>query len=159
MIKNAILDPTRTYRYVLERRWEQGDNMVNFVLLNPSTADESIDDPTIKKCISFAKNWGYDGLFVTNLFAFRATNPNDLKKTQYPIGENNDSFLKEYAQKSKKVVVAWGNHGTLLNRNKIVLEQIKTIQTPYYLELTKHGQPKHPLYVSLGTVLTRLISV
>ncbi len=93
MIKNAILDPTRTYRYVLERRWGQGDNMINFVLLNPSTADESIDDPTIKGCIQFAKNWGYDGFYVTNLFAFRATDPKVLKKAPKPIGEDNDRYL------------------------------------------------------------------
>lgn len=148
MHKEAILDQSRKYRYVLKRQWgDNGNNFINFVLLNPSTADETKDDPTIIACIKIAQNLGYDGLWVTNLFAFRATEPSDLKKYTEPIGEQNDQYLTDCAKRSKIVVIAWGNHGDFLGRDQDVIKLLSKIQTPHCLEITKLGNPKHPLYI------------
>ncbi len=154
MKKDAILDKTRQYRYALKRQWGADDeNFVNFVLLNPSTADENIDDPTIKACIKFAQNWGYDGILVTNLFAFRATEPTDLKKAENPIGDQNDSYIKKYAKRSKIIVIAWGNHGNFLNRGEQVVKLLSQIKDPHCLQILKNGSPKHPLYINRKTEL------
>jgi hypothetical protein len=148
MHKDAIFDQSRKYRYVLKRQWGDNDNnFINFVLLNPSTADEEKDDKTIKACIKIAKNLGYDGLWVTNLFAFRATKPSDLKQSAEPIGKQNDQYLKEYAKRAKLVVIAWGNHGDFLGRAQNVIKLLSEIQVLHCLGITKHGAPKHPLYV------------
>lgn len=85
MKKSAILSDDRKYRYSLSRVWDESKNKVMFIGLNPSTADETEDDPTIRRCINFAKSWGYVGLEMTNLFAFRATAPKDMKNTKEPI--------------------------------------------------------------------------
>ena len=148
MFKDTILDQSRKYRYVLKRQWGADDNnFVNFVLLNPSTADETKDDRTITTCIKLAQNLGYDGLWVTNLFAFRATEPTDLKKSAEPIGKLNNQYLKDCAERSKIVVIAWGNHGDFLNRDQEVIKLLSKIQAPHCLEITKLGNPKHPLYI------------
>lgn len=157
MQKGAILDKSGKYRYQLVRQWrENSDNFVNFVLLNPSTADAVLDDPTIKACISFATNWGFDGLYVTNLFAFRATKPEDLKKAADPIGPLNNNYIQETASKSKMVVFAWGNHGSFMQRNEEVTESLSKTCTPYCIQLLKDGQPKHPLYIKRETRPTAL---
>lgn len=129
------------------------DNFINFVLLNPSIADEKIDDPTIKACIKFTKNLRYDGFYVTNLFAFRNKSPKILKESKNPIGDENDKYIKEYANKSKLVIVAWGNHGNYLNRNKEVIQILSKIKIPYCFAVTKTGNPKHPLYIKRETPL------
>lgn len=152
MIKDAFLDKERQYRYMLKRQWgERNDNFINFVLLNPSTANETIDDPTIKACIKFAQNLGYDGFYVTNLFAFRTRSPQILKKSRNPIGERNDEFIKKYAYKSKLVVIAWGNHGNFMNRDNEVSKILSKIKNPHCLAITKSGSPKHPLYIKRDT--------
>lgn len=152
MIKDAILDKERKYRYMLKRQWgECNNNFINFVLLNPSTANETVEDPTIKACIKFSQNFGYDGFYVTNLFAFRTKSPNVLKKSEDPIGDENDKYIKEYARKSKLVVIAWGNHGNFLNRNNEVLKILSEIKTPHCLAVTNLGNPKHPLYIKRNT--------
>jgi len=152
MIKDAILDKNRKYRYMLKRQWgERNDNFVNFVLLNPSTANETVDDPTIKACVKFSQNLGYDGFYVTNLFAFRTKSPEVLKKSENPIGDENDKYIKRYALKSKLVVIAWGNHGNFLNRNNEVLKILSEIKTPHCLAVTNSGSPKHPLYIKRTT--------
>ncbi len=148
MDKDATLDESRIYRYVLIRKWgNNDDNFVNFILLNPSTADEKFDDPTIKACITFAKSWAYDGFYVTNLFAFRATKPKNLKKASDSIGPLNNHYIEEIAKKSKKIVIAWGNHGGFKQRDKEVLQILAKICTPYCIQKLKKGYPKHPLYV------------
>ena len=90
MKKDAILSEDRKYRYVLSRIWDESKSMVMIIGLNPSTADETIDDPTIVRCIDFAKNWGYGGIYMLNLFAFRATLPKDMFSVENPIGDEND---------------------------------------------------------------------
>ncbi|MEP0894347.1 DUF1643 domain-containing protein [Leptolyngbya boryana FACHB-1624] len=89
-----------------------------FVGLNPSTADETHDDPTIRRCTKFAKDWGYSGLCMTNLFAYRATDPKEMIASVDSIGLENDQYLLEYAARAGIVVAAWGNHGT--HHNPIV---------------------------------------
>ncbi len=152
MQKDAILDKKRKYRYMLKRQWgDSTDKFINFVLLNPSTANETVDDPTIKACIKFTQNLGYGGFYVTNLFAYRTKSPDILKKSTEPIGRKNDMFIKKYATKSKLVIIAWGNHGNYLNRDKDVLKFITKIKTPYCFITTQSGQPKHLLYIARNT--------
>jgi len=119
-------------------------------MLNPSTADESQDDPTIRRCISFARQWGYGGITVANLFALRSPYPSDLRESNDPIGPENDQWLKDLAGKSGIVVGAWGNHGTYLQRGEKVAAMFPNMQC---LGTTKHSQPRHPLYVAADTKL------
>lgn len=151
MKKSAIFDETKKYRYVLTRQWGNNKNFVNFVLLNPSTADENLDDPTIKACIRFANNWGYDGIWVTNLFAFRATKPHDLIQCSSPVGNQNNKYLEKYSKKSKMVIIAWGNHGNFLNRDKEVIKILSKIKNLYCIDITTKGNPKHLLYINRNT--------
>lgn len=148
MHKSARLSDDGKYRYVLIRREKDQDcDLVNFVLLNPSVADETIDDPTIKALTQITKNLEFQGFCVTNLFAYRATKPADLKKEVSPVGEENDKHLIEQAQRAKLVILAWGNHGEFLKRDKEVLLKLSKIKPLYCLKLTKKGNPWHPLYL------------
>jgi hypothetical protein len=142
----AIFSPCRKYRYILWRCWQEDweTNYCMFVGLNPSTADETQDDPTIRRCINFAKSWGYSGLCMTNLFAFRATNPKVMKSVADPIGPENDKYLIDYSSKAGVVIAAWGNHGTHGGR---YLEASKLLFNLHCLKLTKTGMPSHPLYL------------
>jgi hypothetical protein len=115
-----------------------------FIGLNPSTADESKDDPTIRRCIGFTKSWGYSALCMVNLFAYRATNPADMKKVTDPIGPYNDSYLLTLAEDAGVVIAAWGMHGVYRGRNEVVRNLIPNLN---YLRLTKDGHPGHPLYL------------
>ena len=146
MNADAILSADRNYRYVLSRIWDEKKAMVVFIGLNPSIADENIDDPTIIRCINFAKSWGYGGLFMLNLFAFRATKPSDMFNQVDPIGIENDKYIEEYSNKADKVICAWGNHGRYMQRSQDILNQI---DNAYYLKLNKSGEPAHPLYLKL----------
>lgn len=115
-----------------------------FIGLNPSTADEVINDPTIRRCIGYTKDWGYSNLCMMNLFAFRETLPILLKKAENPVGPDNDDALLTMAEKAEVVVAAWGNHGSYMGRD----EEVKTMLSQlHYLRLTKEGFPNHPLYL------------
>ena len=118
-----------------------------FVMLNPSTADDANDDPTIRRCIAFAQQWGYRELTVVNLFALRATRPRDLlRHGEQAIGERNDEVLRLVTghPDTSMVVAAWGNHGDHLKRAAAVLPIIAPVKA---LRTTKRGCPEHPLYV------------
>ncbi len=115
-----------------------------FIGLNPSTADERLDDPTIRRCLGFTKAWGYGGLIMTNLFAYRATNPIDMQIEPDPIGLKNDYFLRISAGYASIIIAAWGTSGGFLQRDKTV---IKLIPNLCILRLTKNGFPSHPLYL------------
>ena len=140
----AIFSPCRTWRYVLWRTWDKSQAPVMFIGLNPSTADESEDDPTIRRCIGFAKSWGYGGLLMLNIFAFRATLPEDMRKADDPVGPENNTYLKQYASEAGIVVAAWGCNGMHFNREPEVKEMIQPL---YCLGVTQAGHPKHPLYL------------
>lgn len=126
------------------RIWDISKGVVAFIGLNPSTADESEDDPTIRRCINFAKSWGYGGIEMLNLFAFRATKPVDLFKSMAPIGPDNDFYLKAKTAEAAITIAAWGNGGNFKNREKDVL---KLLDNLYCLSITKSGQPGHPLFL------------
>jgi hypothetical protein len=150
------------YRYRLDRWWEGGEGRVCWIMLNPSTADATQDDPTIRRCITFSKAWGYASLVVVNLFALRATDPKALRlpagafQDEYLsiIGPENDDTILAAEAESQRVVAAWGNHGSLHGRGADVREMLRT--QPLHLGLTKTGEPRHPLYARADTQLARL---
>ncbi len=139
------------YRYWLQRYFgpEEGPlHRANFVLLNPSTADDVADDPTVRRCIDFAKRWGFESLCVTNLFAFRATDPKAMQAARDPIGSENDAWILQKAREADLVVIAWGNHGNWRGRGPWVRDVLVSRGvTPYYLTRTSSGEPGHPLYL------------
>ena len=143
----ATFDAERDYRYTLWRTWQQsGKGYVNFIMLNPSTADEQVLDPTVRRCVGFAQDWGYDGIYVTNLFAFRATDPAQIYAIMDPVGPANDKYIIETASHAAIVVCAWGTHGKLNGRGLEVAAKVEQFH-PQCLGLTKKGFPKHPLYL------------
>lgn len=142
--KSAKFSPCRKYRYSLWRIWDASRPYVMFIGLNPSTADETEDDPTVRRCINYATAWGYGGLCMTNIFSFRTTDPKVMKAELLPIGPDNDKSLLACAKDAGIVIAAWGTHGTHMQRNNAV---IKTIASLYCLEITKDGHPSHPLYL------------
>jgi len=144
MKTDAILSKDRKYRYVLSRIWDETKPTVMIIGLNPSTADETENDPTIIRCIDFAKSWGYGGVYMLNLFGFRATKPTDMFKAEEPIGQDNDKYIEEYSKICDKVICAWGNDGSYKNRTKEILSKI---ENTYYLKLNQTGEPAHPLYL------------
>jgi hypothetical protein len=151
----AVFSPCRKYRYTLWRRWgdlfNANDKYVMFIGLNPSTADEISDDPTIRKCRGFAQRWGYSAMVMTNLFAFRATDPKVMKQTSAPIGEDNDHYLRLIATNADRIIAAWGANGPFRHRDQDVIRIIpKGIVE--CLRKTKHGHPEHPLYVPYDVV-------
>jgi len=145
--KTAILSPCRRYRYALWRKWDEiqhGKGYAMVIGLNPSTADETEDDPTIRRCMAFARSWGYSGLCMANLFAYRATDPREMTTTSMPVGEENDTYLVDLAKKADVVVAAWGANGGHMGRDAVVRALIPNL---HYLRLTKSGYPGHPLYL------------
>jgi len=152
--KRAVISADGKYRYLLERCWSEGPT-ITFVMLNPSTADADIDDPTIRRCMGFAKKLGYGGLRVVNLYAFRATNPKDLWTVGDPIGEENDDYLLQALQESKLVIAAWG-----INAKQDRIKEISNLMGArkfFALGLTKDGNPRHPLYVHSDASLVPLM--
>ena len=139
----TTFSPDRRYRYTLARDWMFGQGVVLFVLLNPSTADENHNDPTIRRCISFAQDWGYRGLLVGELFGIRSTDPRVLKSDPDPIGPDNDRFLQAMAQEAALVVFAWGNWGKVRNRSAQVAAMFTGAKC---FGITAQGEPIHPLY-------------
>lgn len=142
--KGADISDDGTYRYRLWRTWDPSKDRVGFIMLNPSTADESEDDPTIRRCIGFAKDWGYGGIVVGNLFALRSPKPSVLTDHDNPVGPRNGEALAEIIDDVDLVVAAWGTDGAIQGRGKTVRERFDTEFMA--LDVTKHGHPAHPLY-------------
>ncbi|WP_199724754.1 DUF1643 domain-containing protein [Noviherbaspirillum saxi] len=154
MERTAIISDCGTYRYRLTRRWGERQALT-FVMLNPSTADALIDDQTIRKCIGFAKNFGFDGIDVVNLFAFRSRWPKDMLVATDPIGPENDRYILETARAAGEVVCAWGPNASRTTRPKQVLELLGTVDIqPKCLCITKDGSPGHPLTLGYNRELT-----
>lgn len=144
----AVISPCNRFRYWLHRRWD-ARNLVAFVMLNPSTADAENDDPTIRKCIGFAQRWGYGGIVVVNLYAFRATSPKQLALasiTQDVEGPENHAYAMRAFDEATKVIAAWGTMGGAQAHTMRGWMDAAGIQ-PWALDVTKGGHPKHPLYV------------
>lgn len=143
----AIFDATGAYRYALWRVWDEVLPRMAFIMLNPSTADAERNDPTIRRCIGFARAWGYGGVHVVNLFAYRTPSPAVLRKAEDPIGLENDDYLREAATGAAFVVAAWGNHGAAGGRDAAVRGLLSSLGVaPRCLGITRAGQPRHPLY-------------
>lgn len=140
--KTAVISECGKYRYELSRIWDDKKPKVLFLMLNPSTADANEDDPTIRRCIRFAKDWGYGGLMVGNLFAFRSTDPKNLKYvTEHNHHINSEHLMNMYWQ-CEITVCAWGNPP--IENNSMPLTGFKNL---HYLALTQSFNPKHPLYL------------
>lgn len=143
----AEFSKCRKYRYTLWRRWGPGKYCA-FICLNPSTADETNDDPTVRRCINYAKDWGYDAFVMLNLFAWRATDPKDMKAQPDPIGDSNDWHILKTAKQAGIVVAAWGSHGTHLRRDEEVMSLMLSNHIQLHgLAFTQDGNPRHPLYL------------
>ncbi len=147
--RSATFSRSRIYRYTLWRRWSDGHRYVNFIGLNPSTADENVDDPTIRKCVKFAKTWGFDAMCMTNLFAFRATNPKVMKEAMDPIGYGNNRHLLIVANGASMIVAAWSQYGNFMHRSSAVRRLLRRFDV-HYLRIT-NGEPWHPLYLPDNT--------
>ena len=154
--RTAVFSPCRTWRYTLERYWDEELPRFLFVLLNPSTADEKRDDPTNRRAINFVKRWGGGSCIFVNLFAFRTPLPAEMKKAADPIGPENDSYILAQAQMASKIICGWGTHGEWKNRGRDVMRLLEGFDR-YTLGLTKRGHPKHPLYLRADTDPARWI--
>ncbi|WP_299078010.1 DUF1643 domain-containing protein [uncultured Paraglaciecola sp.] len=141
--KSAVISDCGCYRYKLERRWSADKRAVCFIGLNPSTADANLDDPTIRRCVNYAKSWGYGKLIMVNLFAFRATRPKDMMDALDPVGSGNDAWIDAAVAEADITIAAWGKHGSFRDRAKGMIDR----HGPQYLKLNKDGSPAHPLYL------------
>lgn len=143
----------RQYRYVLRRVWAPDKPAILFIGLNPSTADHRIDDPTIRRCIRFARDWGFGQLLVGNLFAYRTPWPRVMHLATKPVGPRNDSWLVRLSEEAAVTVAAWGNGGRYQDRDTHVLPLLRSLRC---LGTTKQGLPLHPLYLRATTKLRDL---
>jgi hypothetical protein len=150
--RSAIFDEARTYRYVLSI--PTGNifselNTINWLLCNPSTADEVKNDPTVERVFCRAAAWGYLRVVITNIFAYRSTDPMNLRYAKDPVGPDNDRHIIEQASEADLVVCGWGEHGSYLGRGNDVLDMLRRAGiVPHALKINKGGQCGHPLYVA-----------
>ena len=145
----AIYSDCEKYRYALTRTWEPAGKRALFVMLNPSTATEVQNDPTVERCERRARALGFGAFRVTNIFAWRDTDPRKMRAAKDPIGPANDETILKGADWADTVIAAWGTHGA--HRDRGVQVEAMLRQTPnalYSLGLTKDGHPKHPLYIA-----------
>jgi hypothetical protein len=140
---SATISSCQQYRYELRRIWDESQPIVLFVCLNPSIADGELEDNTSRVCINYAKSWGFGGLLIGNLFAYRSTEPSALYSISDPVGPENDMWLKKLQAEATLVVCAWSNTGAYKKRDEEVLAFLKE---PYCLVKLKSGRPGHPLY-------------
>ena len=152
---SASFSPDRRYRYWLESELDDGGHGVcMFLMLNPSTADETKSDPTVTRCKGFAREWGYGSLWVCNIFALRSTKPSALIESQDPTGPQNDRHILDYAREADRIMCAWGNHGLHRGRGERVLRMLDDDGLSgrmRHLGMTKRDQPRHPLYLKAST--------
>lgn len=149
--RRTVFSPDRAYRYTLWREWEgmfpaTRPGYVCFIGLNPSTADETINDPTIRRCIGFAQQWGYGALCMANLFAFRATDPREMMGAADPVGPDNNQWLLNCTVEADMIIAVWGVNGAYQNRDRQVKVLLKGGRI-HCLGLTQDGFPRHPLYM------------
>lgn len=153
---DAIFSECRQYRYSLFRTWAMGAPVITWIMLNPSTADERENDPTIERVCRRSKSLGFGGVNIVNLFAFRSPYPWVLKELDDPVGVANDTAIMVAARTAAKVVVAWGTDGALKNRAAAVLQKLSDADVALHcLGTTKGGFPRHPLYIPYSQDLER----
>ncbi len=147
----AVYSPCERYRYLLTRIWRPGGRRALFIMLNPSTATERQNDPTVERCERRARALGYGAFRVTNIFAFRATDPRVMRAVPDPVGPTNDRAIAESADWADTVVCAWGTHGAHMARGPAVERLLRAAGRPlHHLGLSKDGHPRHPLYIGYG---------
>jgi hypothetical protein len=146
-VSEAVYSDCERYRYLLTRVWGPGPKAL-FVMLNPSTATEVQNDPTVERCERRARVLGFGAFRVTNIFAFRATDPKVMRAAEDPVGPGNDAAIRDSLDWADQVICAWGNHGVLGARGAKVEAMLRQSGLPlFHLGLTGQGQPRHPLYV------------
>ena len=152
----AAYSDCERYRYTLTRVWDPRAPRAAFIMLNPSTATEAQNDPTVERCERRARALGFGAFRVLNIFAYRATDPRAMRAAIAPIGRHNDAAILDALPWADRVVCAWGTHGAHLGRGPQVAAMLNTTGTPlFHLGLTKHGHPKHPLYIGYAVPLQR----
>ncbi len=145
----AVYSDCERYRYSLTRIWNPQGRRVHFVMLNPSTATEQRNDPTVERCERRARALAFGAFRVTNIFAWRETDPRAMRKRNDPIGPANDESICEACHWADQTICAWGLHGIHLNRGPQVERMLRTLGIPlYHLGLSRTGHPKHPLYIA-----------
>jgi hypothetical protein len=145
----AVYSDCEAYRYTLTRTWDPEGRRALFVMLNPSTATEVQNDPTVERCERRARALGFGAFRVTNIFAFRATDPRVMRATVDPVGRGNDAAIAESAPWADQIICAWGTHGAHLGRGREVEALLRATGRPlWHLGLSKAGHPKHPLYIA-----------
>ena len=144
----ARFSSCRRWRTLLWRRWDATRPVANFLMLNPSTADEVQLDPSCTRARVYAERWGFGGLIVTNLFAWRATDPDEMKSARAPVGRGNDAAILAAAREATLLVCAWGNHGAHLERSRRVVSLLRSAGIDLHvLKMNGGGEPSHPLYL------------
>jgi len=149
----AVYSPCERFRYLLTRTWDPAAGRALFVMLNPSTATELQNDPTVERCERRARVLGFGGFRVTNIFAYRATDPKVMRAAPDPVGPANDAAIRQSAETwirgtADRIVCAWGTHGAFVQRGPAVEALLRGTGRPlYHLGLSKDGHPKHPLYI------------
>ena len=153
----ATFSPCKKYRYTLVREWSSLSDKpgyVLFIMLNPSTADETILDPTVRRCLGYAIDWGYKKLHVVNIFALRSTDPKQLYSSIDPVGVDNDKCICTEVEGADLVIAAWGTHGSFMDRGNTILKMTTPLSDIHYLKKTKNNIPNHPLYLK-GNLLPK----
>lgn len=145
----ALYSDCEKYRYSLTREWDQAGRKILFVMLNPSTATEIQNDPTVERCERRARALGFGAFRVCNIFAYRATDPRDMRAQTDPTGPENGATILNAAQWADAIVCAWGTHGAHMNQGAMIETVLRSQPKPLmHLGLSKAGHPKHPLYIS-----------
>ena len=145
----ALYSNCLRYRYSLTRIWDLKGKRVHFVMLNPSTATEIQNDPTVERCERRARTLGYGAFCVTNIFAWRDTDPKKMRSALDPIGSHNDEAITKACDWADKTIAAWGTHGTHMERGAYVEKLLGRLnKSVFHLGLSKDGHPKHPLYIA-----------
>ena len=151
--RDAVISDCGQYRYLLRRSWDHDRMCALFIMLNPSTADAEIDDPTIRSCGRLCRSWGYGSFEVVNLFGWRATDPKELAKVDDSVGPDNDQIALAAATRSDTVICAWGAHWMAKTRAEDMRRLVQFQHAALFcLGTTKAGAPKHPLYIKTGTM-------
>lgn len=145
----AVYSDCEKYRYLLTRTWDAGGRKALFVMLNPSTATEMQNDPTVERCERRARTLGFGAFRVTNIFAWRDTDPRAMRAADDPVGPANDDAISDSCTWADQIIAAWGTHGTHLDQGPHIARLLRGTGRPiYHLGLTKDGHPKHPLYIA-----------
>ena len=145
----AVYSDCEKYRYMLTRVWDPLGDKALFIMLNPSTATEVQNDPTVERCERRARTLGFGAFRVTNIFAWRDTDPRKMRAAADPVGPENDASIVDSCGWADRIICAWGTHGAHLDRGAAMEKTLRDTNLPlYHLGLTKDGHPKHPLYIA-----------